>query len=246
MAIPVGASKIGGRPDLPPGTPWPARNEVRLAFLGQINLGELGGFPAARLLPESGLLSFFYHPEQQAWGDLPTDEGSWRVLYLEDIKSLVRSELPDDLDSTAVFPTCTCAFHNSLQIPGIPADETKSAAAFSEKTWVELGEWYSQPREYPASGHRILGLPNTIQNDDMEFECQLVTHGIALGSEEVHSPQASALADGARDWVLLFQLDSDKRAGMMWGDAGMLYFWIREEDLNDHRFDRVWMISQCC
>jgi uncharacterized protein YwqG len=32
---------------------------------------------------------------------------------------------------------------------------------------------------------------------------------------------------------------------MMWGDLGMLYYWIREEDLAARRFDRVWGISQC-
>jgi len=32
---------------------------------------------------------------------------------------------------------------------------------------------------------------------------------------------------------------------MMWGDMGMLYFWIRAEDLAARRFERVWMILQC-
>jgi uncharacterized protein YwqG len=40
-------------------------------------------------------------------------------------------------------------------------------------------------------------------------------------------------------------LDTDDDAGMMWGDGGMLYFWIRREDLEKSRFDRCWMILQC-
>lgn len=45
--------------------------------------------------------------------------------------------------------------------------------------------------------------------------------------------------------MLLLQLDSDQDANLMWGDAGLLYFWIRTEDLVAGRFDRVWMTLQC-
>ena len=41
------------------------------------------------------------------------------------------------------------------------------------------------------------------------------------------------------------QLDSDDAAKMMWGDAGRLYFWIRDQDLRERRFDKTWMIYQC-
>jgi uncharacterized protein YwqG len=32
---------------------------------------------------------------------------------------------------------------------------------------------------------------------------------------------------------------------IVWGDFGMLYFWIRRNDLVDRRFDRCWMALQC-
>jgi hypothetical protein len=53
------------------------------------------------------------------------------------------------------------------------------------------------------------------------------------------------LESGRYDWILLLQLDSDDDAGMMWGDVGMLYFWIKREDLKKENFDNVWMILQC-
>jgi uncharacterized protein YwqG len=39
---------------------------------------------------------------------------------------------------------------------------------------------------------------------------------------------------------------AEEAAGMMWGDAGRIYFWIRREDLLARDFDRSWLILQCC
>jgi uncharacterized protein YwqG len=58
-------------------------------------------------------------------------------------------------------------------------------------------------------------------------------------------PRARALQAGARDWRLLLQLDTDEDLGVMWGDAGTIYFWIREADAAACRFDQSWVILQC-
>ncbi|MBN2239580.1 MAG: DUF1963 domain-containing protein [Dehalococcoidales bacterium] len=39
--------------------------------------------------------------------------------------------------------------------------------------------------------------------------------------------------------------NSDDDTGMMWGDAGKLYFWIKKDDLKNADFTDVWMILQC-
>jgi uncharacterized protein YwqG len=40
--IPVGATKFGGSPDLPAGTPWPMRDRRPLGFVGQVALAANG------------------------------------------------------------------------------------------------------------------------------------------------------------------------------------------------------------
>jgi uncharacterized protein YwqG len=94
---PIGRSKLGGRPDLPAGTPWPtcriempapsdaflkARPDerrlppggiVHLSFVGQIDLEEVRPFDTESRLPPAGLLSFFYNPQVFA-----SDTGSGR------------------------------------------------------------------------------------------------------------------------------------------------------------------------
>jgi uncharacterized protein YwqG len=48
-----------------------------------------------------------------------------------------------------------------------------------------------------------------------------------------------------QDWRLLLQLDSDEHMDVMWGAAGMLYFWVREQEAAAGRFENVWVILQC-
>ncbi len=80
----------------------------------------------------------------------------------------------------------------------------------------------------------------------MELECQLVTNGLYLGDLSGYGdPRRKELEPGADDWTLLFQIDSDDNAQMMWGDGGMLYVWIRRQDLAARNFEKNWTILQC-
>src|SRR5262249_46517697 len=70
VKIPPGATRIGGRPDLPAKTEWPAyRDGKPLAFLAQLNLAEIAkvGTPI-KGLPSDGLLSVF-----SVWGWMKSD-----------------------------------------------------------------------------------------------------------------------------------------------------------------------------
>jgi uncharacterized protein YwqG len=94
--------------------------------------------------------------------------------------------------------------------------------------------------------HQVWGFPDPIQGDEMELECQLVSHGLYCGDSSGYlSREAAPLKDGARDWRLLLQIDTDEELGVMWGDGGILYFWIREEDARAGRFDQAWAVLQC-
>lgn len=84
--LPVGASRFGGRPDLPAGNAWPTDNGMPLAFLMQFNLADLRASPVARELPTAGLLSLFYRFGENF------DSTSWQLLYIPDMSSAVRRE----------------------------------------------------------------------------------------------------------------------------------------------------------
>jgi uncharacterized protein YwqG len=92
--------------------------------------------------------------------------------------------------------------------------------------------------------HKQPGYAAPIQ-DVMELECQLAANGIPFAKRKKAAVPFEELESGARDWRLLFQVESDGTAKMMWGDAGRLYFWIRDEDLRGARFDRTGVVFQC-
>lgn len=241
-----GASKIGGHPDLPVGLDWPEWQGLPLSFIAQINLGDVVPFISLPELPRAGLLSFFYDAEQRTWGFDPKDAGSWKVFYFDgDFASLIRTESPASLPAHGQFEAGRLSFKQESSLPALDAgcvdqiglsdDEKNTLYAFFE----ESEEVTEGPR------HQMFGHPYQIQGE-MQLECQLASNGIYCGTLEGYSdPRSKELEAGADDWMLLLQVDSDDDAGMMWGDMGCIYFWIRRQSLEQRQFDEVWMILQC-
>ncbi len=54
--ISIGASRIGGVPDVPPDFKWPERKEVPQSFIAQIYLDEVHPYDTNGALPSSGML----------------------------------------------------------------------------------------------------------------------------------------------------------------------------------------------
>ncbi|MDJ0915772.1 MAG: DUF1963 domain-containing protein, partial [Desulfobacterales bacterium] len=94
--------------------------------------------------------------------------------------------------------------------------------------------------------HQMGGYPYPMQGDQMELECQLVTNGLYCGDASGYQdPRAKELQKGVADWQLLFQMDSDDDLNLMWGDAGLIYFWIRKQDAMAKSFEKTWLVLQC-
>ena len=94
--------------------------------------------------------------------------------------------------------------------------------------------------------NKMFGWPDLVQGSIFE-EAQYVTEGgMNMGGPEGYNEDlAKKLKPGVKDWELLFQMDSDDNADMMWGDLGTLYFVIKKDDLAARRFDRIWFSWQC-
>lgn len=266
---PLGASRIGGLPDLPPSITWPVDDGRPLDFIAQIDLAEAAAVAQLPDLPPSGRLAFFYDTDNQPWGFDPREREGWRALYFEDdgatlqrvrppapvastrpqppgllSRILGRNPPPRIADSLEPFPANRVRFEAAISMPNLYEEFDQE---FDSDLWDAVEDiMYKLDIEFDDPDHQLGGHPAQIQGD-MKLECQLASNGLYCGDGEAYeSEQGLALKPGAAEWRLLLQIDSDEEGpGWMWGDLGCIYFWIRGSDLAARNFDNVWCVLQC-
>jgi uncharacterized protein YwqG len=226
--VPLGGSKLGGKPDLPAGVAWPHWEGRPLNFIAQLDCSELQRFESAALLPPDGLLSFFYDAEEQPWGHDSADAGAARVLHHAANGGLERRAKP-----RASFRANRLELHEILTFPTEAGFDVEPEEIGRLSVLFDPGVSHRE--------HQLLGYPSVIQNP-MELQCQLASHGVYVG-EGYPADAVARWGAGAAAWRLLLQVDSI--GDMMWGDMGMIYFWITEDALRAREFDRAWLALQC-
>jgi hypothetical protein len=238
-ALPVGASRLGGPADLPEDMEWPRWERGPLALLAQLRLSEVAAHDLPGALPDSGTLWVFYDAVEQPWGMGPEDTEAWRVIFSEDEDGFVRVLPPEGMDEWARFAPHSVEM---ATVATFPSWETLSEQ-FPEFQFADDAEedYYMEWLASITGGEigeqtRLLGWPEAIQGD-VHSEAQYASAGIEWGEQDV--PGAPL------DWRLLLQVDTMEAPEWMWGDAGRLYFMIRENDLAARRFAGCWMTLQC-
>ena len=252
-------SKFGGRPAVPAGFEWP-RFEAEnydgetanrpLSFLCQMNLEEIRAYDKEGLLPQKGLLLFFYEQESMRWGFDPDDEGSSRVYYFEDVSLLTEVELPDDMKDEYKVKEYDLSFASKDSYPGFEELDCHSDVDCDWDDYDNAVEKKGYDPECERS--KLLGYANLIQGE-MLTECERTTRGLYCGDAKSYRNTTEDVKEdidkAAADWVLLFQMASiqedDDDYELMFGDVGNLYFYIRKQDLWAKNFDRGWLVLQC-
>lgn len=251
--------RFGGAPEVPEDFAWPwfvtdtyDDDEVKprpLAFLAQFDCAALAELDGDGLLPHEGMLSFFYELGSQRWGYAPRDAGCARAYWFPEKAALRPAGFPEELEEEFRLPALPIRGRMERCFPG--CDDAAVAAGKEEGGLKNFYAAYSAVAGKPETGgsiHRLLGWPDIIQSS-MTAECELVSRGYDLGGGQ--SIPEDALREAERtsleNWLLLFQLDSIQRGkfSLDFGDYGRIYFYIRKEDLEARRFDRVWLVLQC-
>jgi len=242
-----GKSRIGGKLDDLVASEWPTRNGEPLSFLAQLDLTEVRQADGPDWLPPDGDLLFFYDVEHEPWGFDPADRGGWRVIYRPAGMADAAADATPDLPQGLIFAEKRLSAIASESLPEANSDRLGlGLQGLSDDEWDQLFD-VSEDRFEGLPGHQVGGFARPIQGDHMELEAQLASNGIYCGDPSGYEdPRAKELESGAKDWLLLLQLDSDDDVDMMWGDGGRLYFWIREQDARSGDFSNVWMVLQCC
>jgi uncharacterized protein YwqG len=210
-----------------------------LSFLASVNLHSVAAVLPLDWLPQNGKLLFFCDVEAQPWGFDPNDRDSWKVIYLDENAAVERSR-----SAAPSLPTVSVSLRRIESLPSYQRAQV-TALELTDKQADELSEiTNSVYGKTPC--HQIGGYPNPVQGDEMELECQLAFHGIYVGDpSRYHNSRAEEARGGAKDWKLLLQVDSDNALEVMWGDAGVVYFWIRDQDARAKRFENAWLVLQC-
>ena len=237
-------SHFGGSPGLPVNTPWPEKDGKKLAFLARVSLAEAQRASHIPWLPDTGALLFFYDMDEQPWGFDPRDRGRWAVLHVPDFVDRPADSHGDSESSAIRFRSM-----GFRRIDSFPPHEREAVASLNLTD--EEREIYGEISNRPYQGaprHQMAGFPSPVQGDGMELQCQLASHGLFCGDESGYKdPRAAALAPDAKHWRLLFQFDSDEeQLKVMWGDCGILYFWVHESAARDGDFSNAWVVLQCC
>ncbi|MGL6159903.1 YwqG family protein [Microbulbifer sp.] len=235
-------SKFGGKPFADRNNfEWPRSNGKPMAFLAQIDLAEISSVHHYEWLADKGSILFFYDVIEMPWGFDPKDRGAWTVLYHSEPDGYVEYplDLHDECKIKEIFiePVLVQVLPNyddpSVERLGLSDEEVDA--------YIDLDDGDDEP------SHQMGGFPSPVQGNHMDLESQLASNGVYVGGPEGYkSEEAKKLESGAKDWKLLFQFDSDDDLDVMWGDCGMIYFWVQEQKSKINQFDNSWLILQCC
>jgi len=222
------ASKVGGIPYLPVTKKYPLDKKGKpMEFLGQINFKDL---PKLEDYPTTGLLQFFISLED--WGINYNNplESDIRIVYYEKMEEEIQTEFEflNKQRNEGNSPIGKDEFRMNFSNPKtevVPSRDYRCYRKvednfnhymefdkFEEPHSEELEKAYW--KTFSSFGHKIGGYADFTQQDPRFYENQDYTE-------------------------LLFQLDSDSHADILWGDNGIANFFIRKEDLKNKDFSNI-------
>lgn len=255
----LGATKIGGRPDLPEDISWPDWRDAPLNFLAQIRLADIAAYDLNSRLPHEGTLSFFF--DYTNWGKRGREaEGSLAtVLHIPEDVTLQRLTWPDVLDVRERYtPLAVTSFAREVTAPGFespiieqcgftlnslyPPDDTSEHAMTArriEDVMLAIDRFLHDTYDSRGCVHRLLGY-----GDDIQGAVESGWHRLAqeITASEPILPAFSAVQEV--DWWLLLQVDSDEN-GMTWGDVGRIFYGLPRQALAARDFSQTIADLQC-
>lgn len=246
--IKSGISKFGGYPDIPNNYKWPIKDEKPLSFLMQIALEDIKNYTLDIKLPTVGMLFFFYDSINQPWGFDPEESGSWEIVYIENIDNNVeKNNEMLDINGLEIFKESKLFFEERFGLPSWESVEIDRLKFTEEETnrYLDLQSYFDQINYAEDWNTKIGGYPDQIQGE-MQLECELASNGLYCGDSTGYlSPERYKLEKNISEWKLLLQIGTDEEQGIMWGDSGNLFFWIKEKDIENLLFDKSWLVLQC-
>lgn len=226
-----GFSKLGGRPELPEGTVWPAAYQGSRTFIAQLDLAEFPAGEGPDWLPQRGRLYVFYDPDNNGLADLVS------IVSSDDAPG---PPAAPPSKPWAEFRERRIAFEPRTSAPSLEwlDVDTRQLEQDYEAFADEMQRLVTAPPETQTQ-HRVGGYPNEIQFGCLRHECELIARGLPS-----NTGVDTDLSLASKDWRLLLQVDSETALRMEWHDGGRLYVFIREADARAGDFSKTVTILQ--
>jgi len=228
-----GSSRFGGDPDMPADLDWPEWDGKPLRFMMQVRLEELPAIAGRELLPERGLLYFFYSPlgDEEIFHD---EQQAGRVLFTEDLDELEQRQPPEEDEEGFVMEPEAIVFEafNTILDPEHPFwDDAGGYDKFRDAANAARAESdeYAYGRPYQVLGH-----PTPMQTSVQKY---------VASAECAARPPASATVDEAKERITREPWELLLAAIDCIGDTSM-YVMIRREDLRARQWDKAWFVLQ--
>ena len=230
-ALPLGASRFGGVPDLPAEIAWPQIEDKKLLFLAQIDLAALPRWERAPLPADGWLYAFVMFSTKEKIGLPP-----WKVVVLHHRgprEALVRAEQPPEDEMWPEWGTEPREGYDHVPLVprlglSIGLDSLRDAGLENLADYVVDDVERVIPRRDGDEGGYLLGHPGIGEESANAMVRELVSYGAWLGEDE---------ANAADDWMSLLTIYSV--GSMQWSDEGEFYVFIRHSDLARGDFSRV-------
>ena len=191
-------SHFGGRPYFEKGEAWPqAKNGRHLQFIFQV-FNE----PGLELPAPIQLIQFYYDFEGEPW---QTESDGWLVKIYETVDH-EHQEIVAFPGTLEELPYCEITFLKVQSLPSWEGIDGYSKEASDLACVLNAKEPW---QVYDHAIEKLIG--------KQDYQSQLAGYPMWLQGDE--TPKNSS----GEDMKLLFQIDSVEEAGLIWGDAGLIY-----------------------
>lgn len=244
QTIKIGASKLGGTPDLPSTIIWPKYKDKSMLFFGQLNLNDISEFHRNELLPKNGILYFFaYFPAPKgqfgAEYDFIKNKKEYTVIYFDGLTSeLKQTNFPPDIIKVYQFPTEKMVFETIFQLPVTLETAVIENSTISENDKDQIQIQNDNIIEnYGGTFERILGYPVPAQYG-VDYDWALSYLNINLENNESEE-RKSEIENIQPEFVNLLSIPLFSPIG-----DSQAYFGILKKDLKNKDFTKVVFILQ--
>lgn len=197
-------SHFGGHPYFNEGEAWPATKDGRpLEFIMQVF-----SQPGFALPGNIKLVQLYFDFEEFPY-DTNGDGWLLKIYENDDWSNIKYIEKPEGLNECKY---CEIKFENGLSLPDLETISNNHRDIDELLDIIDPDDPYEiyngivhELTGYGSGGHQLGGYPYWIQNHETPID------------------------EAGNQLQLLLQVDSDDDAGLMWGDAGLLYFYYNTQ-----------------